>query len=50
MKHKGITKKWSDLFCRVADLDDQIPRFSLKGAKGYLYEYDGYSGGHEELV
>jgi hypothetical protein len=29
---------------RTTDLDDGTPRFSLKGAKSYLYEYDGYSG------
>jgi hypothetical protein len=32
-----------------ADREDGTPRFSLKGAKAYLYEYEGYSGGHEEL-
>ena len=26
-----------------------VPRFSLKGTKAYLYEYDGYSGGNQEL-
>jgi hypothetical protein len=41
--------KWNDLFGRTNDRDDGTPRFSLKGAKAYLYEYDGYSGGHEEL-
>jgi hypothetical protein len=44
-----MARKWSDLFCRVADFDEETPRFSLKGAKAYLYEYDGYQGGHEEL-
>jgi hypothetical protein len=41
--------KWSDLFCRLTDREDGAPRFSLKGAKAYLYEYAGYSGGHAEL-
>jgi hypothetical protein len=41
--------KWSDLFSRTADGKNGTPRFSLKGAKAYLYEYDGYSGGHPEL-
>jgi hypothetical protein len=36
-------------FGRTADRDDGTPRFSPKGAKSYLYEYDGYSGGHPEL-
>jgi hypothetical protein len=41
--------KWTDLFCRTTDREDGTPRFSLKGAKAYLHEYDGYSGGHAEL-
>ena len=41
--------KWNDVFRRVTDREDGTPRFSLKGAKSYLYEYDGYSGGHAEL-
>jgi len=41
--------KWSDLFGRTTDRKNGTPRFSLKGAKSYLYEYDGYSGGHPEL-
>jgi hypothetical protein len=49
MSEKSAFKKRSDIFCRVANLDDETPRFSLIGAKGYLYEYDGYSGGHEWL-
>jgi hypothetical protein len=40
---------WTDLFGRTADRGDGTPRFSLKGTKAYLYEYDGYSGGHHEL-
>ncbi len=43
------TVKWNDLFCRTTKSEDGTPRFSLKGAKAYLYEYCGYSGGHEEL-
>jgi len=49
MSGKSAFKKWSDLFCRVANLDDGTPCFSLIGAKGYLYGYDGYLGGHEKL-
>ena len=49
MSDNSASKKWSDLFCRTADRKDRTPRFSLKGAKAYLYEYDGYSGGHAEL-
>ena len=49
MSGKQAQTKWSDLFCRVANREDGTPRFSLKGAKAYLYEYDGYSGGHAEL-
>jgi hypothetical protein len=49
MSDKSASNKWSDLFCRTIDCEDGTPRFSLKGAKAYLYEYDGYSGGHEEL-
>jgi hypothetical protein len=41
--------KWTNLFCRVADRDANTPRFSLIGSKGYLYGFDGYFGGHEEL-
>jgi hypothetical protein len=41
--------KWNDLFGRTTDRKNGTPRFSLKGAKSYLYEYDGYSGGHPEL-
>ena len=37
------------MFCRVADRDANTPRFSLIGSKGYLYGFDGYFGGHEEL-
>ena len=44
-----VSKKWSDLFCRVANRDDGTPRFSLIGAKGYLYSDLGYLRGHEEL-
>ena len=43
------SEKWSDWFCRVADRDAKTPRFSIIGSKSYLYEYDGYRGGHEEL-
>ena len=50
MSDKSASKKWSDLFCRTTDREDGTPRFSLKGAKAYLYEYDGYSGGHAELT
>jgi hypothetical protein len=49
MSDKPAPKKWNDMFCRVTNLDEETPRFSLKGAKSYLYEYDGYSGGHEGL-
>ena len=42
-------QKWNHLFCRVADRDANMPRFSLIGSKGYLYEFDGYFGGHEQL-
>jgi hypothetical protein len=45
----NVLNKWNDLFCRTTDRKNGTPRFSLKGAKAYLYEYDGYSGGHEEL-
>jgi hypothetical protein len=49
MSVKSAPKTWHDLFCRVADRDDGMPRFSLIGAKGYIYDYDGYLGGHEGL-
>jgi hypothetical protein len=49
MRDNSASNKWNDLFCRTTDREDGTPRFSLKGAKGYLYEYEGYSGGHEEL-
>jgi hypothetical protein len=44
-----VPNKWTDLFCRVTDRDDGTPRFSLKGAKAYLYEYGVYQGGHQDL-
>jgi len=40
---------WNELFGWSTDRDNGTPRFSLKGAKSYLYKYDGYSGGHGEL-
>lgn len=43
------TVRWTDLFCRTTECAAGTPRFSLKGAKAYLYEYGGYSGGHKEL-
>ena len=49
MTEERVSEKWSDWFCRVADRDANMPRFSLIGSKGYLYEFDGYFGGHEEL-
>jgi hypothetical protein len=49
MSDYRASRKWNDLFCRTTDREEGTPRFSLKGAKGYLYEYEGYSGGHEEL-
>jgi hypothetical protein len=49
MSDKSASIKWTDIFCRVRNLDDGTPRFSVIGAKSYLYEYDGYSGGHEAL-
>ena len=49
MIQEPVSDKWTDLFCRVADRDANTPRFSLIGSKGYLYGFDGYFGGHEEL-
>jgi hypothetical protein len=49
MTQEHVSEKWTNLFCRVADRDANTPRFSLIGSKGYLYEFDGYFGGHEEL-
>jgi hypothetical protein len=49
VRNKSTSNKWTDLFCRTTDREDGTPRFSLKGAKSYLYEYAGYSGGHKEL-
>jgi hypothetical protein len=49
MTDESVSEKWDDWFYRVADRDAKTPRFSIKGSKSYLYEYDGYSGGHEEL-
>ena len=49
MTQEHVSENWSDWFCRVADRDANTPRFSLIGSKGYLYEFDGYLGGHEEL-
>jgi hypothetical protein len=46
---KQSQTKWSDRFCRVATREAGKPRFSLKGAKAYLYGYDGYRGGHADL-
>jgi hypothetical protein len=43
------TVRWNELFCRVTECEAGTPRFSLKGAKAYLYEYRPYSGGHKEL-
>jgi hypothetical protein len=48
MSDNTASNRWTDLFCRTTDREDGKPRFSLKGAKAYLYDYDGYSGGHEE--
>ena len=33
----------------MANRDDGKPRFSLTGAKSYLYSYDGYLGGYQKL-
>jgi len=41
MSEKSTFKKCSDMFCRVANLDDETSRFSLIRAKGHLYEFDG---------
>jgi len=49
MSEKSAFKKWTNLFCRVANRDDGTPRFSLIGAKSYLYSDLGYLGGHEKL-
>jgi hypothetical protein len=49
MKGRSANRKWTDIFCRVRNRDDGTPRFSVIGAKSYLYEYDGYSGGHVAL-
>jgi hypothetical protein len=49
MSDDNVSIEWAELFCRVTDREDGTARFSLKGAKAYLYEYGGYSGGHEEL-
>jgi hypothetical protein len=49
MSDNSASNKWNDLFRRTTDREDGTPRFSLKGARAYLYEYDGYSGGHKEL-
>jgi hypothetical protein len=50
-KDKGkVDRKWSQLFSRLADSEDGIPRFSIKGGPKYLfYAYDGYSSGHKLL-
>jgi hypothetical protein len=49
MSGKQAERKWSELFRRATNTSGGKPRFSLQGAKRYLYEYDGYSGGHQEL-
>jgi hypothetical protein len=49
MIDNSASNKWNKLFCRTTDREDGTPRFSLKGTKAYLYEYEGYSGVHEEL-
>jgi hypothetical protein len=49
MSDNTTPNRWTDLFCRTTDLEGGKPRFSLKGAKACLYDYGGYSGGHEEL-
>jgi hypothetical protein len=49
MSDDNASSKWSELFGRSTDRADGTPRFSLKGAKSYLYEYDGYLRGHPEL-
>lgn len=40
-------RRWSGDFRRVSTWDETKPRFSVKGAIGYLY--DGYACGHEVL-
>ena len=49
MSGKQAQRKWNELFRRVTNAGGGKPRFSLQGANAYLYEYDGYSGGHQEL-
>jgi len=49
MSREQAQRKWNELFSRVKDTAQGEPRFSLRGARDYLYDYDGYSGGHREL-
>jgi hypothetical protein len=40
--------EWSHLFSRLADAQERIPRFSIRGCSKHLfYDYDSYSGRHE---
>jgi hypothetical protein len=38
-----------DVFCRVANRNEEKPRYSLIGAKACFYSGLGYMGGHEKL-
>ncbi len=42
-------RPWSEAFRRVSTLDETKPLFSIKGAIAYLYDEDGYCGGHDDL-
>ena len=42
-------RPWSEAFRRVSTLDETKPLFSIKGTIAYLYDEDGYCGGHDDL-
>src|SRR6201996_7832721 len=42
------TGKWTDLFCRAKDSSSGERRYSLKGARSYLFGFDGYQKGDFE--
>jgi hypothetical protein len=42
-------RRWSEGFRRSSRLDETKPLFSIRGAMAYLYDEDGYLGGHEDL-
>ena len=44
-KSKKPSPKWADLFCRAKNSPSRQPHFSLKGARPFLFSFDGYEKG-----